>query len=150
MDSEVSWRVVGITYSMVKHRPLSSPGTKHREGNIHPEPSTQLINLLFGDTESQTQKHTAVIRWSTDTSLGFLYDDNIYHGNKLWPCIIYFPVRFIISCAGMSKLVRLPCSNFTLFPLGQNETLNNSQHFAIKHGINSWFHSIHHFSVFIC
>lgn len=29
--SEVIWKLVGITYSIVKHRPFSSPGTDEKE-----------------------------------------------------------------------------------------------------------------------
>lgn len=31
VDSEVIWKLVGITYSIVKHLPFSSPETKDKE-----------------------------------------------------------------------------------------------------------------------
>ena len=34
VDSEVSWPLVGIMYSIVKHRPFSSPGAGEREADM--------------------------------------------------------------------------------------------------------------------
>ena len=34
VDSEVSWPLVGIMYSIVKQRPFSSPGAGEREANM--------------------------------------------------------------------------------------------------------------------